>query len=92
MKAKYIKEVMTREEALEHYRAWLAADAAIARNKSYTVDGLTVTRQDAETIRKQIAYWEKILAAFDGETPSDVRVRFALPIDEWHYDPQRWPK
>lgn len=31
-----------------------AASAAIARNKSYTIDGLTYTRQDAAAIRSQL--------------------------------------
>lgn len=41
---------------------WEAADAAITANKSYSVDGLSVTKQDAASVREQINYWSQRLA------------------------------
>ena len=42
---------------------WESASAAIAKNKSYTIDGLTYTRQDADQVREMLDYWTKRLAA-----------------------------
>ncbi|MGM0562817.1 MAG: DUF6148 family protein [Pseudomonadota bacterium] len=50
-------------KAREHLDKWLAADAAAAAGQSYTVTTVngsrTVTRVNAEEIRKQVAYWER---------------------------------
>lgn len=46
----------------ERLEKWEAADAAITANKSYSIDGLSVTKQDAATIRQQIEYWSQRLA------------------------------
>ena len=42
---------------------WEAADAAISKGKSYTIDGLTYYRQDAEQVRAMLDYWTRRLAA-----------------------------
>lgn len=52
--------------ALEHAEAqlilWLAADAAVSSNQSYTVDTggskRTLTRADAAEVRRNIDYWD----------------------------------
>lgn len=51
------------EEIREHMEKWQAADLAVSRSKSYTIDGLVYTRQDAQAIRDQINYWAQRLAA-----------------------------
>lgn len=54
---------MTANEIRIKLRNWQDAADAITKNKSYTIDGLTVTKQDAETVQKQIEYWSGRLAA-----------------------------
>jgi hypothetical protein len=49
-------------EIKERIAMWEAAEAAVMANKSYTVDGLSVTRQDAQVIAAQISYWKQRLA------------------------------
>ena len=46
-----------------HVAQWEAADAAISKGKSYTIDGLTYYRQDAEQVRQNLEYWTRRLAA-----------------------------
>lgn len=60
---------------------WEAADAAIAAGKSYTIDGLTVTRQDATMVRDRLDYWTARLAAALRRTRSSVRCRQIISID-----------
>lgn len=54
---------MTIEEIRKQLDAWEAADRAISKGKSYIVDGLCYTRQDAAEVRKAIEYWTKRLLA-----------------------------
>ena len=70
---------MTVNEIREHLRGWIEADKAIMRGKSYTIDGLTYTRQDASTIREQINYWSALLKSAMGR--GSVSVRYAAPLD-----------
>lgn len=51
------------EEIREHLERWQAADLAVSKGKSYTIDGLTYTRQDAQAVRDQLDYWAQRLAA-----------------------------
>ena len=53
---------MRLEEILAHVERWEAADLAISRGKSYTIDGLTYYRQDADQVRAQLDYWTRRLA------------------------------
>ena len=45
--------------AQAHLDAWLAADLAVAQGRSASVSGRTLTREDANTIRQQIEYWQR---------------------------------
>ena len=45
---------------------WMDAEDATAMGKSYTLDGLSVTRQDVATIRAQITYWSDAVARLSG--------------------------
>lgn len=54
---------MRLEQIRAHVAQWEAADLAISKGKSYTIDGLTYYRQDAEQVRAQLAYWTRRLAA-----------------------------
>lgn len=54
---------MTIDQLKAHVARWEAADLAIAKGKSYTIDGMTYTRQDADRVREQLEYWTRRLAA-----------------------------
>lgn len=54
---------MRLEQLRAHVALWEAADAAISKGKSYTIDGLTYYRQDAEQVRAMLDYWTRRLAA-----------------------------
>lgn len=53
---------MRLEEIRAHVERWEAADLAISRGKSYTIDGISYYRQDAEHVRAQLDYWTRRLA------------------------------
>lgn len=53
---------MRLEDIRAHVERWEAADLAISRGKSYTIDGLTYYRTDAEQVRAQLDYWTRRLA------------------------------
>lgn len=44
--------------------AWVAADLAVARGQSYTMNGRSLTLANTREIREQIQYWEWRVAAF----------------------------
>lgn len=70
---------ITLAHAEDQLAAWLAADAAVASNQSYTIDTggakRTVTRADAAEIRNNIEYWNSWCQRLD---PSSRRN--GLPI------------
>lgn len=41
---------------------WEKAAAAVAQNKSYTIDGVSYTRADAEQVRYMLQYWTQRLS------------------------------
>ncbi len=50
---------MTLEEAQAILDKWIAADGAISKGQSYSVDGLSLTRVDASMITEKINFWQK---------------------------------
>lgn len=54
---------MRLEQLRAHVAQWEAADLAISKGKSYTLDGISYTRQDAEQVRAMLDYWTRRLAA-----------------------------
>ena len=44
--------------------AWIAADLAVAKGQSYSMNGRSLTLANAKEIREQIQYWERRVAAF----------------------------
>lgn len=50
---------MTSATAQTHLDAWLAADLAVSRNQSYSIDNRSLNRANVEEIRGQIAYWQR---------------------------------
>lgn len=70
---------MQAEQIKKHLELWYEADLAVTRGKSYTIDGLTYTRQDAAVIRDQIDYWESRLRYAMGRRA--ISIRYARPLD-----------
>ena len=42
--------------------AWVAADLAVAKGQSYSMNGRSLTMANVKEIREQIQYWERRLA------------------------------
>ncbi len=45
--------------------AWIAADLAVAKGQSYSMNGRSLTLANAQEIREQIHYWERRVSAFE---------------------------
>lgn len=69
---------MDQSTAQTHLDNWIAADIATAGGKSYTIGNRQFTRNDAEEIRNQITYWQRIVktaqASLAGKTSPGVRI------------------
>jgi hypothetical protein len=44
--------------------AWIAADLAVAKGQSYSMNGRSLTMANTREIREQIQYWERRVSAF----------------------------
>ena len=44
--------------------AWIAADLAVAKGQSYSMNGRSLTLANSKEIREQIQYWERRVSAF----------------------------
>lgn len=69
---------------------WLAADAAVASNQSYSINtggsARQLTRADAAEIRSNIEYWDNWCRRLSGTSASGelrqgIPVRGVIPID-----------
>ena len=67
---------MTLQQAQEHLDAWLAADMALSKGMSYTLNtgGGTrqLTRANAGEVSERIQYWTAQVAAIQGTTPRQI--------------------
>lgn len=45
--------------------AWIAADLAVAKGQSYSMNGRSLTLANSKEIREQIQYWERRVSAFE---------------------------
>ena len=50
--------------------AWIAADLAVAKGQSYSMNGRSLTLANVKEIREQIQYWERRLAALQSTSTS----------------------
>ena len=64
-------------------KMWMDAEDATAMGKSYTIDGLSVTRQDMSTIRAQIAYWSDAVARLSGVRGGLFKQVIAPSMGSW---------
>ena len=69
---------MTLTDAQNQLSKWIAADTAAAKGQSYSIDGLSLSRVDADQITQKINYWTKQVNSLtqrtNGQTPG---VKFA---------------
>lgn len=54
--------VMQAQTALD---AWIAADLAVAKGQSYSMNGRSLTLANTREIREQIQYWERRVATLE---------------------------
>lgn len=54
--------LLTLEEALIHYRAWLDAELAVSTGQAYSINGRSLTRVHISEIRQQVVYWQNKVA------------------------------
>ena len=52
---------ITLTQAQTQLEAWLAADAAVAKNQSYSVADRSYARADAKEITNKINYWSSMV-------------------------------
>lgn len=74
---------MKLSEIKAHLEKWEAADLAISRGKSYTIDGLTYYRQDAQAVRDQLEYWRLRCALLLRKGRGGATFRPAVCLDHW---------
>ena len=48
--------------------AWIAADLAVAKGQSYSMNGRSLTLANSKEIREQIQYWERRVMAFNNNS------------------------
>lgn len=71
------------ETANRKLQMWMDAEDAVATGKSYSMDGLSVTRQDMSTIRAQITYWQDAVARLSGIKGGLFKQTVAPPMGSW---------
>lgn len=57
--------------------AWIAADLAVAKGQSYTMNGRSLTLANSKEIREQIQYWERRVSAFEQTIQSNQQAALA---------------
>lgn len=55
---------LTLSQAQTALDAWIAADLAVAKGQSYSMNGRSLTLANTREIREQIQYWERRVQAF----------------------------
>ena len=56
---------LTLEQAQTALDAWIAADLAVAKGQSYSMNGRSLTLANTREIREQIQYWERRVATLE---------------------------
>lgn len=64
---------ITLEIAQAKLQEWLAADSAVSKNQSISVDGRTLSRADAAQITEKIEYWNKWVNRLSARRGSRIR-------------------
>ena len=56
---------LTLQQAMTALDAWIAADLAVAKGQSYSMNGRSLTLANTREIREQIQYWERRVATLE---------------------------
>jgi hypothetical protein len=56
---------LTLQQAQTALDAWIAADLAVAKGQSYSMNGRSLTLANTREIREQIQYWERRVASLE---------------------------
>lgn len=59
-------------DAQAHLDAWMAADLALSTGQSYSIGTRTLTRNNAEEVRKQITYWSRVVNTLNAEAANNT--------------------
>lgn len=78
---------MNREILERRLLRYMEAEDAILSGQSYSVEGLSLTRADLDTVRKVIAQLDNQLAAIKAKESgtSRSRLRYVVPVDGNYY-------
>jgi hypothetical protein len=68
---------LTLTQAQTALDAWIAADLAVAKGQSYTMNGRSLTLANSKEIREQIQYWERRVSAFEQVTQQNQQAALA---------------
>lgn len=68
---------LTLTQAQTALDAWIAADLAVAKGQSYTMNGRSLTLANAKEIREQIQYWERRVSAFEQSIQNNQQAALA---------------
>lgn len=63
---------ITLSQAQAALDAWIAADIAVAKGKSYSMNGRTLSLAEVKDIREQIQYWERRIAALQSNSTHNI--------------------
>lgn len=69
---------ITLAQAQARLDSWLEADAAVARNQSYSINNRALTRADAAQIRENIDYWQGKVNELIASPTGGRRVRYGF--------------
>ena len=57
----------TVEQCQRQLDAWLAASEALANGRSFTIEARQLSLNDASSVRRQLAYWQRQLSLAQGQ-------------------------
>ncbi len=71
---------VTIAQALAQITAWEAASLALAKGQSYSIEGRTLTRNDGQTVRDMLSYWQRVHNSLTAEAAGQTTpVGFRTP-------------
>ncbi len=68
---------LTLQQAQTALDAWIAADLAVAKGQSYSMNGRSLTLANVKEIREQIQYWERRVLALTQTIQSNQQATLA---------------
>lgn len=71
---------ITLAQAEAQLASWLTADTAVSQGQAYTIGMRSLTRADAEEIRKNIQFWDSKTKDLARSVGGGIRVRGITPV------------